>query len=375
MSQNRKKIIIIGEMYSDNLGDGIICETVKKYFEKDFEIRILDISGREQFEFSKNFFNLWKENYVYFKYIFKKILYKYGYDKCGKNLFNIVESYREKFFTLLKEFKPYAIIFAGGQMFIDSFSKQINFTCDFAEKNNIKVIFNSCGLGEIMQKKDLIDALNKNCVKYISVRDNFDICQNYTSKKVVDTYDTAILCNRVYDESICRSEEILGVGIMFSTLQNPLIQVKFWKKLIKKLYENKIDFKVFTNGSTKDQSFAAYILNKLKLPVEKYLIDQPKYPVELIKNISKFNSIISMRLHSLIVAYSFNIPTIAISWDNKVNAFFKKIRYNNKVYNFNSNIDNIIEELKGLSKEKYDIKYREKIEKNIINNIKNIKNI
>ena len=28
-----KKILILGELFSENLGDGVICEVVKKYFE------------------------------------------------------------------------------------------------------------------------------------------------------------------------------------------------------------------------------------------------------------------------------------------------------------------------------------------------------
>ena len=48
-----KKILVVGEYYSENLGDGIICENVKYLLENSFpeaDIKISDIMGRLRFE-------------------------------------------------------------------------------------------------------------------------------------------------------------------------------------------------------------------------------------------------------------------------------------------------------------------------------------
>ena len=51
---SRKKILIIGEMFSDNLGDGIICEIVQNTL-NDFNTEILDLSGRIEFNNQNDF--------------------------------------------------------------------------------------------------------------------------------------------------------------------------------------------------------------------------------------------------------------------------------------------------------------------------------
>lgn len=45
----------------------------------------------------------------------------------------------------------------------------------------------------------------------------------------------------------------------------------------------------------------------------------------LVKTISRFQSIISFRLHSHIIAASLGIPSVAVVWDDKVRGFFGKI--------------------------------------------------
>ena len=54
-------VLVVGEYFSTNLGDGVICETVQKliekYFKKEFSINqidILDISGEKEFSFVNN---------------------------------------------------------------------------------------------------------------------------------------------------------------------------------------------------------------------------------------------------------------------------------------------------------------------------------
>ena len=149
-----------------------------------------------------------------------------------------------------------------------------------------------------------------------------------------------------------------------------LSQLIFWKKMLKKLIKQKREFKIFTNGSNTDQLFAKYLLKKMNLDEKKYLVNKPRKPEELINTINSFNQIISMRLHSLIIAYSYDIPSIAISWDKKVNAFFDKINRHKLCFNLFE-----CEKILNAEIEAYDLEKKKEIMAKIEENLENIKNI
>jgi polysaccharide pyruvyl transferase WcaK-like protein len=74
---------------------------------------------------------------------------------------------------------------------------------------------------------------------------------------------------------------------------------------------------IFTNGDLADQKYADSLysrVQRLNISIEQ----RPSNAFELIKIIYKCSLVIGFRLHSLIIAYSYNIPTIGIAWDNKL---------------------------------------------------------
>lgn len=370
-----KKILLIGEKYSSNLGDGIICDTVNDLLlSNNYNLYMMDISGRTQFVEDLNDFNLKKEYIVYFKMFVKKILSIFGYNKMGKNLNRIFNDFKLNFDNLVNNNNFDYIVFVGGQMFIDTFINQIEYICHYAEKNNVGIIFNSCGTGNILNKNSLQNILNSKSVKYISVRDGRDELNKYTNNIINTCCDNAICCSNIYGKEN-NDTKYSGVGIMFSTLQSPLKQVHFWKKTIKQLIDENVSFKLFTNGSYKDYCFVKYILNSLNLEEKKFLLDQPKEPIELVEQIRKFDKVLSMRLHSMIVSYSYDIPAIAICWDKKVNTFFSKIGLENNCYNLNSNPKDIVKHFISLDSKTIDKKIKKELLNEVSNNIENIKNI
>lgn len=369
-----KKVLIVGEIYSGNLGDGVICEVVNNFFSKQFETRYFDLSGRDNFIKNNNLvddFYIFNEQKNYLKSKIKKILFKLGYKKNGKNLNEIVKKANDKFDLLVRNYQPDIILFAGGQMFIDSFINQIEYICKYAEKNNIKVIFNACGIGNISSLIRLKLTFENQAVSYISVRDGFKICRSICSKTIVDTYDTAIIANKFYN-IISTNRTKLGVGIMLSSLHPVKKQIKFWKNILNDLKGTNIEFKVFTNGSIKDQKFAKYLIKEVGLDSEVYLLEKPCTPNELINTINSFESILSMRLHSLIIAYSLNIPVISISWDEKVDTFFRKINREELCYKLFDDSSLITDDLEQKITKEYDDDIKKNIISTIENNLNNI---
>lgn len=371
----KKKVLLVGEKYSSNLGDGVICEVVENVLQNDdFEVINFDISGRSGYFENVNEFNFKKENLVYIKSKIKKILSIFGYKKMGKNFHNIYEKFKENFDNIVSNKKIDSVVFAGGQMFIDTFIYQIDYICQYCEKNNINIIFNCCGGGKILNESLLKKVLNYKSIRYISVRDNYEKLKILSNKKIINCYDSAILASDIY--KINREPEFeYGIGIMFSTLQSPKMQIDFLRKMLNVLIDNNVKFKIFTNGSYKDYSFAKFILSEVNLNEDVYLMERPTTPMELVNIILRFKKILSMRLHSMIIAYSYNIPSISISWDNKVNIFFEKIGLKNNCYTLKSRQEEILEKLFLLDNECINEKIKEKIYSDINNNFKCIKNI
>ena len=344
----KKQILLIGEKYSNNLGDGLICEIAENILQDSkLEIINFDISGRNEYSNVVNEFDLKRENLLYIKSKVKEVLSFIGYNKTGKNFQNIYDKFKKNFDNIILEKKIDTVIFAGGQMFIDTFIYQINYICQYCEINNIDVLFNCCGGGKILNKSLLEETLKLDSIKYISVRDNYEKIEKISKKNVINCYDSVILLSELYKVKK-QSKFEYGVGIMFSTLQSPKRQINFWKQMIQTLVDNNIEFKIFTNGSYKDYSFAEFILNELNIDKKIYLMERPKKPIELVNIVLKFDKILSMRLHSMIIAYSYDIPSVSISWDKKINVFFRKIGLNNNCYTLKDKQDKILKHLISL---------------------------
>lgn len=368
-----KKILILGELFSDNLGDGIICGVSRKIFSNYYDVKVLDLSGRMSYsDYSKSQyeFSFSNEEKKYLKYNLKKILYRLGYKKNGKNLSNIVNSFKKQFDLVVSTEHFDAIVFAGGQMFIDTFINQIEYVCEYANTSNIKVIFNSCGVGKLLQEDKVAKILDNECVKYVSLRDGVNSIKVTNKRHLVDTYDVAILTFDTYKKAEIKN--ILGIGIMFSAKHSVKKQISFWIKLLKKIKKNMVDFKVFTNGSYLDQCFAKFVITKAGFNFEDILLDKPNSPEDLVSVITSFESIISMRLHSLIIAYSYDIPALAISWDDKVKEFFCKIDREDLCYNLYCNKLMDVRSVIDQSKKKYNQNLKKEIINSVHDNLSNI---
>ena len=341
-----KNVLIIGELYSDNLGDGIICNIVCEILH-DYNIEMLDLSGRNNYpqKSNNNNFSLRNEYKIYIKEQIKKKLKENNISIVGNNLEKIFNNFKITFEKKIKEYKPDVIVFAGGQLFMNCFFKPLEYVINYAEEKRIPVIFNACGAGNIFgqeEKNSIKRILSSKSIKYISVRDGYSFFEDLKLKnKIVETYDTAILCSDFYKINTIQTKKV-GLGIMISHNIDVKKQIKFWKRIICDLEKQNEEWEIFCNGSIEDYESAKYILKLLHLEESKHLKRRPTTPNELISDIKSYKKIISMRLHSLIVAYSYNIPALAVSWDPKVETFYNKIKKEKQCFNINSNIYDIL---------------------------------
>lgn len=331
-------ILLIGEYFSSNLGDPLLCSIVEKIIQehfKDVEITPLDLSGKiNSTEFYLLKYSFWWK--LFFRlsdkltkiFSLSKIYKKYKKDKLRylRTLFHLKSLLKENNFDLA--------IFAGGALFMDYFIPLIFIITNILKRNGIKIIFHACGTGKMDKhdKKLLKCILNDKNVVSISVRDSYNFINNLLKRKskLIETYDTALNTNAFFKTDSSKTFDfgigILGDGDFYL----------FQKELINLFLKSTYNWKLFTNGSENDYNTAKKILSELGIKAteyHKFLFPRPTTPEQLINDINAFNKIISFRMHSLIIACSYGIPLIGINWDKKVVEFMTKMQLSKFCYN------------------------------------------
>lgn len=350
-------ILLIGEFYSENLGDGVLCSIVKKILQETYSCKIdcLDISAKEDYgkEIKLSVYNrIIRKGYMLLSK-FKLLTIEEKINVLGK--YNYYKRFNKNYDL---------IVFCGGQMFMNFFVGNLGFLLDFYNKKQIPVIFHACGAKNIINKdiiKKLQKVLSYDNIKSISVRDNLNLVNNiylkYSSIKAVETFDTALLTKEYFSHCINEKSRIcvgLGVISLSNSEFSEKLFINFWINIIDELNRRNIKWRMFCNGALSDYYLAKKILKIKGLKEEIFLQERPKTPEELISNISEFKSLISFRLHSHIIASACDIPSIAIIWDKKVEEFFKKINLEKRCKTINDSAQDIVDCLELVEKEGID---------------------
>jgi len=349
------KILLIGEIYSNNLGDQLVYETTRYQLEQIYpnaSFEILDIMGRNKPVMKPQNINHNEPEVSHFK--------EYVRNNLGKNMFmnhvlsirsaRCLKSYYEK---TIQSSKFDLAVFTGGQLVSDMFVEYIYFICKILSMKSIPYVFNAVGLGvinkiSIQRYKKIFSASSMKAITCRSNADDFNRIFFDSDEIAVETFDTAVSVRELYNRNTYPSNEIVGLGIMYTTRIPRVELLRFWTELIERLECDKINWKIFTTGCTQDYYLALDVLNSLQMhekQKDKLLFDIPTSSKELVENIQEFSMIVSFRLHSHIIAYSYSIPSVAIYWDNKLVDFFKKINRNNHVFKINCNIDGIVSDI------------------------------
>ncbi|CUO14535.1 polysaccharide pyruvyl transferase CsaB [Turicibacter sanguinis] len=352
-------VLLIGERYSNNLGDGVIYDVVEtmvgNIFE-DIKVICIDISGNNKYALNTN---INKKTKIRNKYIHSKL------SVIKRSLF------LEKNLNQLDFDKIDLAIFVGGQLFSEYFSRQIYIIAKKLNKYNIPVLYNSCGIGvNKKNKKYLEKALCFNNVKAISLRDNYEyFINNYKYNGIcVESMDPVFELSKFYPKKNKLSNKI-GIGLMEPNayLHNniSLSRDRYFElidNIIRNIEKNDKDWELFCNGNTDDYKFIIEFCNQKGYSLEK-IAKRPVVPDELIDTIINYKKIVSFRLHSHIIASSYDIPILGFEWDKKVYEYFCKINNQDFCLELNENIFDIL-----------DKKVDEFLKVDVINNKYEVKN-
>lgn len=103
----------------------------------------------------------------------------------------------------------------------------------------------------------------------------------------------------------------------------------WWRQLATIAVNAGYEVRFFTNGLLQDEEYLRRLMKSLEkenLLNEKLRIaDCPKNPHELVGIIASCDVLAGYRMHTHIPAFSFQKPSVALTWDDKVNRFFKSV--------------------------------------------------
>ncbi|MCR5294929.1 MAG: polysaccharide pyruvyl transferase family protein [Lachnospiraceae bacterium] len=329
------KILVLGSYYSDNLGDGLLCECAAWRLGLHFpeaEIEIFDLLDRKSFG-RKAGVSMRQLNVNRRRLILRRLVSKYRI--VDKQLLSSAIRMEDNRAAIerAREAACDLAVFAGGQLLMDSYALIMEAYLRVFEEKGVPVFLNACGTGPSVSREvreRLGAALLSPNVRLISCRDDVSLLNRLYLKgkrEAVESFDPALWCGPRYGLEKNAGSRVIGLGVMYPDTERISARqaASFWLRLIGLLEERGVRWKLFVNGGVSDLCFAEHICGRLGRRPEDCMAAIPSKPGELPEVIAQFRGIISFRLHSHIAAASLGIPSAAICWDDKVRFFFRKI--------------------------------------------------
>lgn len=320
------KVVLVGEKYSTNLGDGVIFQTVRamvKSFVPKAVLYDLDISGRITYD----------DNIEWLLS---------SYQRLAGNLVSVDHArallVRRRLLQLIRDNRQIdAIIFVGGQLFMDYFTPAIYELSKVANKAGIAVIFNACGVGAMSHQsvRQLKKALGLPCVRAVSIRDGdvsqvSDIFSSCRLKPDVVTDPVVELADYVTTNFSRPKHQKLGINIMspwVSWRDHPEEGNAYTKQLLRNILafckDHSISWEIYSNGGSDDNGYISGMCQQMNID-PKHIADFPHNPDDLVRCIAGYSHIIGFRMHTHIIAHALGIPTIGFLWDEKLRHYAER---------------------------------------------------
>ena len=261
------------------------------------------------------------------------------------------------------------IIFVGGgivKYVYEKFEIYIDQITKYAEDNSIPVMFNAVGIEGFDGNNEscivLKNALNRECVKMITVRDDLDtLLDKYEYKGYAKRVaDSACYISKYVNLSLAKKEKI-GIncarpelfkeyGVDFERDKIAMLMAETVISLTSRGYKCEL----FDNGTLRDDMFVDEILGIIGENNKVSRRNRPSTGYELVQMINDYKAIIATRLHASIVAFSCGVPFVSLVWNNK-QAFFCQSINKNSWYISSSEFDSnyIADRLEDAMREGY----------------------
>ena len=270
---------------------------------------------------------------------FRHFIWTHGIN-CGKRL----NAYFEEMMTEV------SMIVVDGAGLLEyehnEYQERLNLLSRYAEMNHLPVVYNAIGKAGKVESGDfrckiLKDALQAECIKYVSARDSQETVQMCAGDRhqVKLLADAAFWMKETYGMSkrpvskkigigLVRGSALLTYGIQFTEDQ----WISLFSNIADELQKRGYEFEFFTNGLPEDVALGERILESKGLS-DRYLVKGPTDDIILYETIAAYRGLITCRMHSAIAATTLGIPTVILSWNDKVNKMMSQIGYPERVIN------------------------------------------
>jgi len=202
---------------------------------------------------------------------------------------------------------------------------------EHAESNGLEVVYNAIGRAGKYEESDfrssiLRRALRSPAVKYVSARDSVETVRACAgaSHRVELLADAAFWLSEAFPVSASVARTKVGIGLIRG---NSLTGYGFrfgaddWVRLFagiaRELRARGHEFEFFTNGLPGDEALGRKVLAALGLP-DSSLVPRPTDAAELYATINGYRGIVTCRMHSAIAAFTLGVPSVVLSWNDKV---------------------------------------------------------
>lgn len=329
-----KKILILNQGHTENYGDVAINETVTSFFKcKNFEVDFFPFYS-EELSLGKNYKKIPK-NILKILYYFPFILDRIVKKTINKNF---------------KELNYDGIIIGGGELLCGhrEFNSALYVWTKLARRKNIPVYIVGVSGDEDMPK-NLINRNKKalNRCSWIYVRDQYtkDICDKFYLVKAEKGPDVVFGYNKICSKKENKTEEKEGVVCVpiqycYPIKKNMKLnnQEEYYEYLIELIAREVKDKEKITITSSvqSDNEFnnKFYLYVKDKFPKNEVVFERYKNLNQYIKLVQKSRTVISARMHALILAILNNCTIITVPFKKKLEIF-------NEEYSMDININKV----------------------------------
>ncbi len=341
-------IYLFNVKYSPNLGDGVIAECLEAEIRRSIPyatVQSIDLAGRTSWVPPRN---SWVRAAALGA---MRRLPRWASD-------NVVELVLAR--KLQKSLKPIwsqqlagasFVIFGGGQLFQDpdlNFPLKLSAAHEACRSQNLQTAIFSVGVSQCHSPRGrslLRTLLNDPNTVHIGVRDEQSL-ENLADLSNRESYlspDPGLLASRLWpaEHIKARARPMIGLGVTHpsvlkhhSASSSPFSHCKrLYQQTIQSLLNSNFDVVCFTNGAGEDERFLGKLLREHQLN-EKWrdrvqFAPRAAHPRDLARLISQLDAVIAHRLHTNILAYSYKVPHIGLTWDPKLHAFFDSIDRSN----------------------------------------------
>ncbi|MEL6569456.1 MAG: polysaccharide pyruvyl transferase family protein [Pseudomonadota bacterium] len=240
-----------------------------------------------------------------------------------------------------------AIAIGGGNLLSDqdlNFPTKLALALRTCGHCHLPVAFFACGMGGTWTGEGvrrMQGALRACPVRAVFLRDEMskDRWDNrfaeVSGQEAVVVRDPGLLALDTYGRvrKAAGQEPVIGVGIMSHVAvryhaearQSSADLMKWYVDLVGALAAKGAQIVVFTNGASEDNTTLHALQPELAAFGDRVRLVVPDTPRELSDIVGALNGLVAYRMHALISAYSHGVPSLALRWDDKIDAFLASI--------------------------------------------------